>query len=276
MQMSSDDLALDELQIDLPTTNIGRPLLFYDRVGSTNDLAKQRARAGDPEGLAILADEQTAGRGRQGRAWAAPPGSGLLMSLLLRPSWLPPADLFALTMLAGTALCEAVEQVAQVPAALKWPNDLLLPARPGAPPATHKAAGILCECELAGDQVDWVVVGIGVNVNWAPAGTVDGRDLARAATSLAAASGQPLGRGALLRALLARLDERYRALRQGRREELFVAWRGRLATLGQPTVVRTPHGELRGVAVDVEPSGVLRLRDERGAVHTILAGDVGG
>jgi BirA family biotin operon repressor/biotin-[acetyl-CoA-carboxylase] ligase len=274
--VSSADLALDELRRDPPTAIVGRPLLFYDQVGSTNDLAKQRARAGDAEGLVVLADEQTAGRGRQGRAWAAPPGSSLLMSLLLRPSWLSPTDLFALTMLAGTALCEAVERVATVRAALKWPNDLLLPAAPGVPPATHKAAGILCECELAGDQVDWVVIGIGVNVSWTPTGEVDGRDLARLATSLAVASGEPIGRAGLLRALLIRLDERYRALRQGRREELFVAWRSRLATVGQPTIVRLPQRELRGIAEGVEPSGALRLRDERGVMHTILAGDVGG
>jgi BirA family biotin operon repressor/biotin-[acetyl-CoA-carboxylase] ligase len=273
--MPPADLALDELQRNPPTTIIGRPLLFYERVGSTNDLAKERARAGAAEGLVVVADEQTAGRGRQGRAWAASPGSGLLMSLLLRPTWLSPADTFALTMLAGVALCEAVEQSGPVPAALKWPNDLLLPAWPVAPAATHKAAGILCECELAGDQIEWVVVGIGVNVSWAPVGEVDGRDLAQVATSLAAAIGEPLGRGALLRSLLARLDARYHGLRQGRREELFVAWRSRLATLGQSMVVRQPHSELRGVAVGVEPSGALMLRDERGATHTILAGDVG-
>ena len=272
--MPTDDLALDALRSDLPTAIVGRPLLFYECLGSTNDLAKERARAGAAEGLVVLADEQTTGRGRQGRAWAAPPGSSLLMSLLLRPAWLPPADTFALTMLAGAALCEAVEQVAPVRTALKWPNDLLLPARPGAPPATHKAAGILCECELAGDRIEWVVIGIGVNVNWVPAGQVDGRDLAQVATSLAAAIGSPIGRGALLRSLLARLDTRYTALRQGRREDLFVAWRGRLATLGQSTVVRLPRGELQGVAVGVEQTGALLLRDERDVVHTILAGDV--
>jgi BirA family transcriptional regulator, biotin operon repressor / biotin---[acetyl-CoA-carboxylase] ligase len=270
------DLAVEEWRRDPLTAIVGRPLLFYNRVGSTNDLAKQRARAGDAEGLVILTDEQTAGRGRQGRTWTAPPGSSLLMSLLLRPTWLAPADMFALTMLAGTALCEAVEQVAPVHAALKWPNDLLLPAGPSAPPATHKAAGILCECELAGAQVEWVVVGIGVNISWAPTGDVDGRALARVATSLWLAAGEPIGRGALLRALLTRLDERYRALRQGRREELFVAWRARLATLGQPTIVRLPQGVLHGIAVGVEPSGALRLRDERGTTHVILAGDVGG
>jgi BirA family transcriptional regulator, biotin operon repressor / biotin---[acetyl-CoA-carboxylase] ligase len=273
--MPLEDLSLDEWLHDPPTAIVGRPLVYYEQVGSTNDLAKRRARAGDAEGLVVLADEQTAGRGRQGRAWAAPPGTSLLMSVLLRPTWLPPADLFALTMLAGTALCEAVEQVAPVRAGLKWPNDLLLPAQPGAPTATHKAAGILCECELAGDQIEWVVVGIGVNVGWAPEGQVDGRDLARVATSLTSATGELIGRGALLSALLVRIDQRYETLRQGRREELFVSWRGRLATLGRPTVVQLPSGELHGIAEGVEPSGALRLRDDQGALHTILAGDVG-
>jgi BirA family biotin operon repressor/biotin-[acetyl-CoA-carboxylase] ligase len=273
--VSTDDLALDSIERDLPTKVIGRPLLRHARVGSTNDLVKQRARAGDAEGLVILAEEQTAGRGRQGRGWVAPPGSSLTLSLLLRPYWIPPADTFALTMLAGVALCEATEETTSLQAALKWPNDLLLPARPGAPPDTHKAAGVLSEFELEDDRILWVVVGMGINVNWSPSGVVDGRDLAQVATSLADAAGRPIDRAALLRALLSRLDARYLALRQGRREELFTAWRGRLATLGQAVMVRLPRGELRGIAEDVEPSGALLLRDERGVVQTILAGDVG-
>ncbi|HEX5692229.1 MAG TPA: biotin--[acetyl-CoA-carboxylase] ligase, partial [Roseiflexaceae bacterium] len=147
--MNSESIAAVERE--LSTNLIGHPLLWYAQVGSTNDLVRERARDGAPEGLVIGADEQIAGRGRQGRGWIAPPGSGLLLSVLLRPS-LSPADLFVVTMLAGVALCEAVEQVAPLPAALKWPNDLMLPARPGAPPATHKAAGILSEVELAGGR----------------------------------------------------------------------------------------------------------------------------
>jgi BirA family biotin operon repressor/biotin-[acetyl-CoA-carboxylase] ligase len=261
---------------DLKTITLGHPLLWYPSVGSTNDLVRERAGAGAPEGLVIGADEQTAGRGRQGRGWAAPPASSLLLSLLLRPSWLPPADLFYLTMLAGVALCEAVAQVASVPVALKWPNDLILPLRPGALPATHKAAGILSEVELANGETSWVVIGIGVNVNWSPGGVIDGRDLAQVATSLADAAGRSIDRVVLLRVLLERIDARYQALRHGQREELFADWRGRLATIGQSTVVWLPQGELHGVAEGVEPSGALRLRDEQGALHVVLAGDVGG
>jgi BirA family biotin operon repressor/biotin-[acetyl-CoA-carboxylase] ligase len=271
----ADDLTPDHIQRDLSTDIVGRAIEHYPQVASTNDIARERARAGHPEGLVVLADEQVAGRGRMGRGWAAPPGSSLLVSLLLRPAWLPPADAFALTMLSGVALCEAVEATVPTQAALKWPNDLLLPARAQAGPALRKAAGILSELELAGDEIAWAVLGMGVNVNWAPQGVVDGRDLAEVATSVSAAAGGPLERLALLRALLVRLDAGYAELRRGRREELFQRWRARLAMLGQPAVVRLPGGELHGVAVDVEPSGALLLRDVAGGVHTVLAGDVG-
>jgi BirA family biotin operon repressor/biotin-[acetyl-CoA-carboxylase] ligase len=211
-----------------------------------------------------------------GRTWIAPPGSSLLLSLLLRPAWLAPADAFSLTMLAGVALCEAVEQVTPARAALKWPNDLLLPVRTAAGPTLRKAAGILSEIELADDRIAWVVIGIGVNVSWSPSAVVDQRNLAEVATSVDAAAGQPVERLALLRALLERLDARYDALRRGSSADLFECWRDRLTTLGQPVQIGLPHSELRGIAEDVERSGALRVRDEHGALRTVMAGDVGG
>src|SRR5690349_3053329 len=218
------DLTPEQIHSTLASTIVGRAIEHYAQVGSTNDLIRQQARAGHPEGLVILADEQTAGRGRLGRAWAAPPGSSLLMSLLLRPTWLAPADAFSLTMLAAVALCEAVEQATPLSAALKWPNDLLLPVRSAAGPELRKAAGILSEIELDGDQIAWVVIGIGVNVGWSPTGVVDGRDLAEVATSVSAAAGQPIERLPLLRALLERVDARCRAPHRGGRAALFRRW----------------------------------------------------
>lgn len=271
-----DSLVPDAIQHDLPTTVVGSAVECYAQVGSTNDLVRGRARAGAPEGLIILADEQLAGRGRQGRGWAAPPGSSLLFSLLLRPSWLAPADAFLLTMLAGVALCAAAEQCGPLRAALKWPNDLLLAPPAPADAALRKAAGVLSELELAGDTIGWVVLGIGINVNWSPQGIVDGRDLRAAATSVSDALGQPADRLVLLRALLIELDQQYAALRAGRRADLFERWRARLATLGQAVVVQLPNGELHGIAEDAEPSGALRVRDAQGRAHSVLAGDVGG
>src|SRR5258705_10274742 len=103
-----EDLTPDRIQRNLHSTIVGRAIEHYAQAGSTNDLARRQARAGRPEGLVILTDEQTAGRGRMGRAWAAPPGSSLLLSLLLRPTWLAPADAFSFTMLAGVVRCQAV------------------------------------------------------------------------------------------------------------------------------------------------------------------------
>ena len=270
----TEDFTPDLIKRGLNSAIVGRAIEHYAQIGSTNDLARQRARAGHAEGLVILADQQTAGRGRLGRAWVAPPGSSLLLSLLLRPAWLPPADSFALTMLAGVALCEAVEQVAPPRAALNWPNDLLLPVHTGAGPALRKAAGVLSEIELEDDRIAWVVIGVGMNVSWSPSGVVDGRDLAEIATSAGAAAGQPVERLPLLRAFLERLDAHYSALRDDGSADLFVSWRGRLATLGRPVQIQLPHGELRGIAEDVEPSGALRVRDVQGSLHAVMAGDV--
>jgi BirA family transcriptional regulator, biotin operon repressor / biotin---[acetyl-CoA-carboxylase] ligase len=277
-----EDLALMPLQRALATRVVGETILRYDRVGSTNDIAKQQALAGRPEGLVVLAEEQTAGRGRAGRTWRAPAGSSVLMSLLLRPAWLPAADAFVMTMLAGVALCETVEQVALVRAALKWPNDLLLPLGAGDTPVLRKAAGILCETQITGGRLDWVVIGVGLNVHSAPTGNVDGQDLAQSATSLGAAAGRRIERDALLGALLKRIDTRYQAVRHGQRDELFAAWRARLATLGQPVTVRLPARDaneaqvLEGLAEDVDHAGALRVRDAKGAIHHVTAGDIEG
>ncbi|MDW8055070.1 MAG: biotin--[acetyl-CoA-carboxylase] ligase, partial [Anaerolineae bacterium] len=174
-------------------------LMRYERVASTNDIAKERARSGYPEGLTVLAEEQVAGRGRLGRSWVSSYGDALLLSVLLRPVWLPPGEAFSLTMMAGVALCEAVEQVASVRAQLKWPNDLLL----FADGEWRKSAGILTEVSVADDTIEWAVVGIGVNVNQTPASAVNGRNLQQTATCVSAAAGRQISRSALLEALLA-------------------------------------------------------------------------
>lgn len=266
-----EDLDLITLRRQLDTRVIGATLMRYERVASTNDIARDRARNGYPEGLVVLAEEQSAGRGRLGRSWVSPYGDALLLSILLRPVWLPPGEAFSLTMMAGVALCEAVEQVAAAPAQLKWPNDLLL----FVDGELRKSAGILTEVSVASDTIEWAIVGIGVNVNQAPAGAVNGRNLQQTATCISAAAGQRISRTALLEALLATFDERYAQLQSGERGSLFAAWRARLARMGEPVIVTLPGGELRGTAEDVAPDGTLLLRDAAGVLHMVHTGDVG-
>lgn len=266
-----EDLDLITLRRRLDTRVIGAVLMRYERVASTNDIARERARAGYPEGLVVLAEEQSAGRGRLGRSWVSAYGDALLLSILLRPVWLPPGEAFSLTMMAGVALCEAVERVAPIRAQLKWPNDLLL----FADGEWRKSAGILTEVSVASDIIEWAIVGIGVNVNQTPVGAINGRNLQQMATCISAAAGQPISRAALLEALLTTLDERYAQLQSGERGLLFNDWRARLIRLGEPVTVALPGSELRGIAEDVAPDGTLLLRDADGVLHMVHTGDVG-
>ena len=149
-------LSAETISAALTTRQLGRSLLWFTQIGSTNDVAHDQARSGAPDGLLIVADEQTAGRGRLDRRWWAPPGSSLLMSLLLRPA-LPPSRAGQLTMCLGLAAVEGIEAVTGLQPALKWPNDLLLDGR--------KLGGMLTELRLDGEQLAYAVLGLGINVN---------------------------------------------------------------------------------------------------------------
>jgi BirA family biotin operon repressor/biotin-[acetyl-CoA-carboxylase] ligase len=242
----------------------GRPVYVYAQVGSTNDEARRLAEAGAPEGLLVLAETQTAGRGRLGRRWLTPAGSALALSLVLRPP-LAAQHAARLTMLAGLALCEALEQAAQVPAALKWPNDVLLGGR--------KAGGILVESGLSGERLDYLVLGLGLNVSQAPPPEA----VMFPATSVEAATGRPVDRLALLRAILARLEAGYAGLvppRPPAPDPLHAAWLARLLWLGQRVVARSPQGDYDGCLSGAAADGALLLELDSGEVRRVLAGDV--
>lgn len=293
MHHMTDQLDPTAIAAGLRTTTLPRTIRCYDSVPSTMDVARELLSALHDEQLPLLviADVQTAGRGRQGRRWEAPPSTALLLSLALRPAWLRPERGVALVWMTAVALCEAVEEVAPVTAALKWPNDLLLPVTGDGPPTTNhrpesaaerssvvsqssgygKAAGILLEVGMGAGGLDWAIIGCGVNVSAAPPPATTRYP----ATSLRAAAGEPISRLALLRALLRRLDSWHSALIRGDGGELFAAWRRRLITLGRPVRVETPGGLVEGLAEDVDRSGALLVRDTAGALQTVTAGDVG-
>ncbi len=254
-------LTPERVRAGLSTRLFGQTIRYHPRVGSTNDLAREQAEAGAPEGLLVLAEEQTAGRGRQGRRWEAPFGSSLLCSLLLRPTFLPPERAFSLTILACLAVARAVERETGLRPELKWPNDLLLGGR--------KVCGILVELGGAAGRMAWAVLGWGLNVN------VDFRAtlLEGTATSLAAEAGRPLERLPLLRACLEALETGYEKLRSGG-ESLLREWRGRLVTLGRPVEVVAPEGHFSGRALDVDAAGALLVERADGRVARVLAGDV--
>jgi BirA family biotin operon repressor/biotin-[acetyl-CoA-carboxylase] ligase len=265
--MIEDDLEVELRRggslASLRTRVVGHALQHMPSTGSTNDDLKVAARAGADEGLVLSTDEQMAGRGRHDHRWEAPARSSLLISVLLRPTWLVPADGFYLTMLAAVACAEAIEQVIATTVDLKWPNDLQI--------GGLKIGGILVEAELVGGTIRWAVVGIGLNVNWDPT-TVP--YLATTATSLSAIAGRSVSRAELLQSLLERIDLHYARLQAGAQAPLVAAWRQRLVTLGRSIRALQAGRSITGIAEDVTATGALIIRDDTGMRHELTSGEV--
>jgi len=237
-----------------------RAVHFLAECESTNDEARTLALAGEPEGALVLADYQTAGRGRLGRAWQAPRGSSLLFSTLLRPPLAPELALQAV-MAASLGVMHGIRRETGLPARLKWPNDVLIREK--------KAGGILCELGFDGGRLDYVIVGIGLNVNFDPR-EVDG--IPPDAAGIQSELGRSIPRTALLQAMLEEMETRYAEILRG--TSLRGAWERALDTVGRRVKVVLSDGEIVGTAERVEETGALVVRLDDGAARTILAGDV--
>jgi BirA family transcriptional regulator, biotin operon repressor / biotin---[acetyl-CoA-carboxylase] ligase len=247
----------------------------FDRVGSTNDVVRGWLAEGTPEVCLAVADEQTAGRGREGRRWVAPPGAALLLSLGFRPAWLAPDQVWRLAAVVSLAMAEAAEATAGLVAGtigLKWPNDLVVAS--GAPADIRKVAGVLGETDGLGTADPRVIIGLGVNVDWAAADFPP--DLARTMTSLReAAEGRPVDPAALLDAFVANLEPRVDALRAGRFDG--AGWSDRQVTTGRTIRFETPTGAETQQATGVDTvTGALIVEDLAAATgqRRVLIGEV--
>jgi BirA family biotin operon repressor/biotin-[acetyl-CoA-carboxylase] ligase len=250
-----------DLHAALDTDRFGRAVRGFEACPSTNAEAAAWAREGAPEGALVIAEHQTAGRGRLGRTWSDTPGHNLLFSVVLRPA-LPPHRLGLITLAGGIAVAEAVsEWTNPVTPRIKWPNDVLLDGR--------KCCGMLLESDLGRDP--FVVLGIGLNVNqdvFPPA-------LAERATSLRLETGRLLPRVALLTTLLARLEHWSECLAAGEEAAVCEAFGDRMVGQGEPaSVCLAADGRaLDGVIEGIDADGALRFRTG-GAVQTLHAGEV--
>lgn len=253
-------LCPDQIEDGLGTRRVGRRVAIWNRVGSTNDVAARASASSANEGLVVLAEEQSAGRGSRGRVWTAPKGSSLLMSILL----FPPASLAEtgwLTALGAVAVAEVVADWTGLETKIKWPNDVRVHGR--------KIAGILVE-RGAG-----AVIGIGLNVN------LERHDfpelLRETATSLRILKGEPIDRSELARELIRRVDDWYEAGLQRGPESLNFPWRNRSEHLGGLVLVDTPSGRVEGRVEDLDLLRGLTLAPSDGApsrriaAHNILA-----
>jgi BirA family transcriptional regulator, biotin operon repressor / biotin---[acetyl-CoA-carboxylase] ligase len=242
------------------------PVEWVEEVDSTNQVLLDRARTGEREGAVLVADHQTAGRGRLGRTWEAPPGSSLLVSVLLRPE-LTVAEAHMVTTAAGLAAVGACESVTGLRPTLKWPNDLVVERSDG----TRKLAGLLAETVVDGDRLSALVVGMGLNVNWPPSLPEELREIA---TALNHEVGHDVDRQALLEAWVRELDRRYAATGTASgRSALLEDYRAACGTIGRRVRVEVTGDVVEGAAVDVDDGGRLLVRDH-GVEHAVSVGDV--
>lgn len=243
-----------------------RAVEVVGRTASTNADLLARARGGEPEGVVLVAEEQSAGRGRMGRTWVAPPRAALTFSLLVRPTAVPPARRGWLPLLTGVAVASAVTAVTGVQTRLKWPNDVLA--------GSAKLAGILAES--AGDAV---VVGVGLNVSTRPEELPPPGPGALAATSLRLAGSRAIDREPLLTAILADFERWYQAWRHAGGDPdhsgLRAGYLKLSGTVGRRVQAELPSSQpLSGLAVGLDPDGRLLVRLSSGTELPVAAGDV--
>jgi BirA family biotin operon repressor/biotin-[acetyl-CoA-carboxylase] ligase len=265
MTTRQGELPLDFAEaLDAARSRLGRlasDVLYFTSIGSTNDVATTIAGTGDREGSVVVADAQTAGRGRRGRTWFSPPASGLYVSVVLAPGRArvePERAVMLLTLAAGAALAEAVERATGLRADIKWPNDLLVGRR--------KLAGILAESVGRGT----CILGYGINVgpmSYPP-------ELADRATSLETELGRPIDRAGLFAETIAALASRYDDLLAGRFDAILDQWRLRApASKGARVAWDTPAGRRTGITAGIDERGALLVQaGER--VERIVAGEL--
>jgi BirA family biotin operon repressor/biotin-[acetyl-CoA-carboxylase] ligase len=237
---------------------------WYPSVTSTMDLASEAAQVGASEGWVVLADEQTAGRGRRGRHWSSPPGAGLYLSFVLRPALqaMRPSLVSLLTLAAGVAVRDAITRASGLTPDLKWPNDVMVNQR--------KLAGILAEGVSIGTSLQTVILGIGINVSRGSHPSV----LAERATSLEAEMSQPPDRVALLQEVLVMMATRYDQLRSGRPDQVLDAWRAAAPRChGASIEWDSPQGVRHGLSAGVDHDGALLVTTSQGT-ERIIAGEV--
>ena len=244
---------------------LGRRLHWLESTGSTNDVAARLAESGAEEGTIVVADMQTAGRGRHGRVWFSPAGAGLYASIIIRPAQAMageerPAAL--LTLAAGVAIAEAVRAVTGLPARIKWPNDVLVGPR--------KLAGILAEAAMQGGTLQHIVLGFGVNLRAAAYPP----ELSGRTTSIEAETNRPAERGLMLAEIVAALGDRCADLHAGRFDAILSAWRMLASSLSGARVEwDSPAGVVRGRAEDIDRHGALLVRVGE-KLERVVAGEV--
>jgi BirA family transcriptional regulator, biotin operon repressor / biotin---[acetyl-CoA-carboxylase] ligase len=256
-------LRLELLRDELTASRLGKKFHYFDDIASTNTHARSLAEGGAMEGEVVIAEAQSAGRGRLGRHWASPPFANLYLSIVLRPK-LPPAEVPQITLMAAVALADTVEAFVPMPPVIKWPNDILIEGK--------KLAGILTELSCTAERVDYVILGIGINLNC----TVEmmPEDIRQRATSVLQLTGAVVSRESVLKRLIQDLDRCYGELEDFGFAPLAARWQARFALRDRRVRVELLDHSVTGVARGIDRDGALLLEDDNGMLQRIVAGDV--
>lgn len=241
---------------------IGLNQKYLSKTASTNDLAKELAKQGAVEGTVVLVEEQTAGKGRLGRAWVSPPRTGLYFSIILYPG-VSPIEVTQATMLAAVAVAKSLQRLLKIEARVKWPNDIYI--------NEQKVCGILAEMVAEADRVKYLVIGIGINVNQT---TEDFVDMDRKATSLRIQTGGRVNRAEVLRTVLEELDTLYSLWQQEGFIPLKGMWREMALWIGKPVVVQGLQGVWEGEMEDIDDYGALIIKYPNGNRQKFYSGEV--
>jgi BirA family biotin operon repressor/biotin-[acetyl-CoA-carboxylase] ligase len=257
-----DSLRPNILRKRLDKSIFGRDIIFHETLDSTNSLTKELSARDAPEGTLVLCEEQTAGRGRVGRRWLSPKHANLLFSVLLRPK-MPPGEVFSLTMILALAAIDAIKGVCSLKVMIKWPNDLYVGGK--------KLGGILTEFSAWKNHVEYVVLGLGLNVNWRPG---ESEGLVYPATSIMAETGKKVSREDLLVQTLENLEAYYRKISSGGVKDFHERWNEESVLRDKRVEIRAAGERICGKARGIDALGALIIVDDDGQEMKIVNGEV--
>ncbi len=261
LKKSPDLLLPEEIWSKTDCSSLGRRIYYHSIIDSTNTEAKKLALGGAPSGSLVVAEGQTLGKGRLGRKWSSPAGAGINASIILKPDITPP-EAPRITLLTAVAVAEAIREKAHIEAMIKWPNDIFIKGK--------KVCGILTEMSAEPDAVNYIIVGIGINVN----NDEFPEELQSKATSLRITLGRKVNRADLLAGVLERMEYYYQSSLVSGFDKLLEKWRELCCNLRKPVKIIGRKESFNGIAMDVDSDGALIVKKDNGEIVKVLSGDV--
>ncbi|MHC0036137.1 biotin--[acetyl-CoA-carboxylase] ligase [Pseudoneobacillus sp. C159] len=263
LMKTTESVSADEIRLGLKTSFIGQSIYYEDKVESTQIIAHRLAYEGADEGTIVIAEEQTVGRGRLDRKWYSPKYTGIWMSIILRPK-IPLQEAPQLTLLTAVAVVLAIEELTDLSPQIKWPNDILVNGK--------KVTGILTELQAESDQINSVIIGIGINVNQKQEDFPI--ELHELATSIAIEQGSVFKRAVFIRSVLTHLEKLYLLFLEKGFYPIKLLWESHAISIGKVIRAKTLTNVIEGRALGITNQGVLQIEDQYGKVHLIYSADI--